>query len=271
MPIAKREPSLRDVQRWMRSRISPHDASGTPMQTPGGLLRPQRGTPGNERLAVYAEGYRVRMREALLEMYPAVAHVLGDQAFGGLAQGYATRHPSRDYNLSMVGRHLPEFLATAPSAESLPFLADLAALEWLVCQAFHAFEQPPVAPDAFASLAPERADRLTLCFQPSVGLVASRWPILDVWESRRTPHGQINIDLADRPQRVLVARAGLQVRCELLDAPQYALLEGLRSGRTLGEACAALAPLPGVEALPIAAWFTRWVHEGLITGRGFAA
>lgn len=258
------EPSLHELQRWMKSRIRPGGGASPTAQAVRVSLNAQRGTPGEDRMAVYAGGYLARMREALAEAYEAVHRVLGERAFTELAEGYARRHPSRDYNLSLAGRHLPVFLLDWPLTQALPFLPDLAALEWLVCQAFHAFDGSPLETAPLAGRPLEAWDRARLVFQPSVGVIASAWPILDLWDARTRPRGEIQIDLVGRPQRVLVFRQRLQTRCELLDARQFELLEGLLAGRTLGAVCDDFARQADDAPPPIAEWFARWAGQGLI-------
>ena len=254
-------PSLRDVQQWFASRVSPHQAPGG---TGPDLLNAQRGTPGTARLSVYAGGYIARIRQALAEVYPALAHVMGEGAFTELSGDYARTHPSHEYNLSFAGRHLPGFLASWPRTAQLPFLPDLARLEWLVCMAFHAFDEPPMDLQALAQLSPTAWERLRVVFQPSVGLVASAWPILDIWNARTRPRNEIAIDLVNRPQRVLVSRQGMQVRCALLEPAEYDLLAGLLAQRTLGEVCGALAASEADAMPPVAAWCSAWAKQGLI-------
>ena len=243
----------------MKSRIRPA-GSPPPVRSATDTAEELLNAPA-ERLSVYAGGYLARMRESLAEVYEAVRFVLGERAFTELAHAYAARHPSRDSNLSFAGRALPEFLAGAPVSRRLPFLPDLARLEWLVCQAFHAFEQPPLDPARLAALPPEAWDQLRLSFQPSVGLAASAWPIRDIWTARRQPRETVNLELAGRSQRALVFRHGLDVRCELLDEPEFRLLAELLAGRSLGDACLALSQ---VEPSAVTPWFARWMREGLI-------
>ena len=229
-------------------------------------LNPQRGTPGTERLVVYAEGYQVRIQQALAELYPAIRHILGGKTFAAMSEAYAARHPSHDTNLSFMGRYLPEFLVTYSLTRELPFIADLARLEWLVSRAFHAFDQPPLDPAQLSTRSPDQWERLRFAFQPSIGLVASSSPVLDLWEARNRPRADINIDLVNRPQRVLVSRRDLQVRCELIEPPQYAVLEGLLGGQTLGAVCRTLSERSRRESLAIQQWFARWRQAGFIVG-----
>ena len=257
------EPSLHDVQRWMKLRIRPGAKQGLASDAGAVTLNPQRGTSGTERLAVYAQGYVTRMREALAEVYEAVHHVLGEQRFSVLAAEYALRYPSDNYNLNFAGRHLPEFLAAAPPTERLPFLPDLARLEWLVCLAFHADDQTCLDPASLSSLAPERWSQLRLIFQPSVGMVASSWPIQDLRQARHQPRETINIDVSNRPQRVLVFRQQLQVTCELISEAQQRFLERLLQGCLLGEACEMLTDSQTTPE-ELVAWSSHWASSGLI-------
>ena len=261
------ELSLAEFQRWMKSRIRPaSSASGPPADA---LLNPQRGVAPEERLAVYADGYVARTRDALADVYEAVRQVLGDPSFAALAVTYAARYPSHEYNLSFSGRHLPELLAGSPDTRRLPFLPDLARLEWLVCQAFHAFEAPAMSVTRLASVPPDLWGRLRFSFQPSVGVIASAWPIRDIWAARHQPRETMDIAVEGRPQRVLVFRRGLEVACELLDEPQAAVLKALLAGRVLEDAVN--GAVGGSAPADVTGWFAHWMRERLIVDVALAS
>lgn len=237
-------------------------------EAPGGLppvpLNAQRGTPGAQRLAVYAHGYRARLRQALEDVYPALRHLLGETEFSTLAAAYAARHPSRHYNLSRAGERVPEFLAGWTLTSRLPFLPDLAALERLVSRAFHAPERPPRDLSGLAGLSPGDWEQLRFTFQPSVGVLSSAWPVLDLWQARAQPRDAIDIKVDGRAQAVLVYRQGVEVTCEAIEPSLYALLSRTLEGAPLGEACAHAVAQAPVEPSAIQAWFTRWGSRGLI-------
>ena len=258
------EPSLREFQQWMKERIrSSHGAA--PAAEPDAPVDPQRGTPGEARVAaVYGGAYTARIQDALAEVYEAVRFVLGESAFTQLAHEYVARYSSHDYNLGFAGRHLPELLAGSPWSQRLPFLPDLAQLEWFVCQAFHAFDQPPVDLAPLSGLSLAQWERVRAIFQPSVSLVASSWPIRDIWASRVQPRHTLNLDVINRPQRVLVHREGMTVTCELLEEGPHRVLERLLAGDDLGAACVVLARIEGTERFQASEWFARWARHGLI-------
>lgn len=257
------EPSLQQVQRWMKARIR---------STPGGstgelaaCLNEQGGAPGIERLSVYAGGYLTRTEKALAEVYEAVRHVVGKPAFTELAKAYARQHPSGEYNLTFRGRSLPAFLETSPLTERLPFLPDLARLEWLICRAFHAREQPPLDAARLMALPLEAWERARLSLQPSVAFLASAWPVRDIWEARKQPREAIAIDVVDRPQRVVVYRQGFTVKCAVVEEAEGAFLDGLLAQRRLGELCESLAAR-GVEQDRLFRWCAHWMQLGLFIG-----
>jgi hypothetical protein len=257
------EPSLVEVQRWMKARIRP---GGESLADAGNVLNPQRGVPGFERLAVYAEGYQARIHEALAEVYEAVQFVVGKRAFLKLSRDYTRALPSQDYSLTLVGRHLPDFLKTHALTRSLPFLPDLGRLEWRVCLSFHAVEQEKLDPSELSSLPADQWQSIRLAFQPSVGVVASAWPILDLWSARKRPRAETDIALEGRAQQALVYRDALDVRCASLEPEAAALLCRLLEGMPLGQALGCLAEQEPVAGSSLQGWFALWMRLGLITG-----
>ena len=251
----------------MKARILPQTAEGV---TELSFLNPQAGVPGCVRMRVYADGYVARLHEALCEVFEAVRFVIGEQRFFELSSAYAKAYPSHDYNLSLAGRHFPAFAGAEALAASLPFIGDLATLEWRVCLAFRASLQPPLDPAKLAAIPADAWDRLQFYFQPETTLVASEWPLVDIWAARKQPREGVAIPVEGRPQRVLVYRSGLDVLCEPIELLQADVLAGLLAGKSLGQAWEnALAQTAesddSEEAPDVGAWFSRWMRQGLIT------
>ena len=236
------------------------DASATAVAA---LIAPPRADTPATRLRIYADGYPARVQEVLAETFPAVAHVIGEPALARLTHRYVRTTVLRSYNLNEAGSHLPRFLRRDPLTERLPFLPDLAELEWRVAVAFHAHERPPLDPAPLATWTMADWERTVLGFQPSVALVCSEWPIRSIWECRETPIEQIDLDLRDRPERVLVYRSGLQVHCESVDRHEAGILADLLAGRSLGEVARRGASVRDGDTV-LAATFARWMRAGII-------
>jgi hypothetical protein len=258
--------SLADHQRWLASLIlAPERLS----EDPTGAVRPvalDDVEDARARLGAYVNGYPARLREALAEAYPAVCVVVGEDTFRALVERYRPAVPAGVYSLSDIGVSFPAFLAGDELSARLPFLHDLAALEWSVLRAFHSFECGRFDPAPVVGWGLEDWERARLRFQPSVAVRCSAWPILDLWRLRDTSpeaRREIDVEIDDRPQSVLVSRRELTVSCELLSPEKAILLAELLVGATLGRAVESL-PETTTESLDVGAWFAEWTAQGLV-------
>jgi hypothetical protein len=166
--------------------------------------------------------------------------------------------------LNDVGRGLPRFLRRDPLAAALPFLPDLAELEWKMSRAFHATERPPADTAGLAALCEDEWTRVVFELQPGVGTVVSRWPIRTLWESqpagRASPGGT-----GGDGETAIVYRRGLVVRLESAGRSEVRTLAAVRRGATLSAALEA-ALGHGVPAVEAAAWPGRWQRLGILSG-----
>ena len=135
-------PSLSTVQRRLAADILRHAAGG---DEAGGdlvaMLRLPDATDAETRLDVYRNGYPARILEALREAYPSTANICGEGSFANLTRRYLRGCDVSRSSLNDIGRQLPQHCGRDPLAAKLPFLADLARLEWAVLCAFHSHQQ----------------------------------------------------------------------------------------------------------------------------------
>ena len=67
-----------------------------------------------ERLAIYANAYRLRLLEALGTDYPGLHTVLGDDDFDAMGRAYIAAHPSPYFSLRWFGDRMERVSAHAP-------------------------------------------------------------------------------------------------------------------------------------------------------------
>lgn len=259
-------PKLAEVQRLFEECVLPNSKDAYAKGRIAKMLNPQGGDPGKDRLSVYAEGYTARMNESLTEVYPAVKHLVGEPTFLKAAFGYSKKYPSKNYNLSLAGKHYSSFLKKSSLALRLPFLPDLADLEWEIAESFHTFDLPAADMTKLHEFSEEDWQSIILKLQPSVRLIASRWPVLDLWNVRAKPPKNISLRLEGRPQNVLVYKGSGIVRCELISREQHLLLKDLLTGKTLGKALSRFVSLKDPSRLAFSDWFAGWAAKGIITG-----
>src|SRR5207249_4055454 len=71
------------------------------------------------------------------------------------------------------------------SAQRCSPATSVARLEWAMNVALHAPDAVPLEPEALRTLPPPALARLTLRLDPSVTLLASRWPVDAMWDANQ--------------------------------------------------------------------------------------
>lgn len=211
------------------------------------------GTPG---MAVYRANVFGNRAHALAAAYPIVRRIVGAEFFDDLVRRHARAHPSASGDLNEYGAHLADFVAAFPHTQDLPYLPDVARMEWLAHRAYYA--QDP-APFSVAGL--DESSRLQLT--PPCALLASEWPLTRIWTAHQDDYeGAIDVDLRSGPDRILVHRPRWRALVRRLAPGDYRFLDCARRGRPLGEALeAALGAEPGFDpSLALA----RWIDAGVI-------
>lgn len=224
-------PSLHDTQSRVISALLRGDAS----HDAAALLRPTRGVGAARRLQVYRNNLHASLGNALAAVYPVVARLIGDACFRQLARGYVTRHPSTSGNLHGFGNRLPTFLRAQASLADLPYLADVAALEWASHEVYHESDGTSFDLASFAHVPAEDQARIRLHLQLATRFVASPYPVLAIWRANQSADDAAvtPVALDEGEARLLVARAGFEVEFRVLGLAEERWLRALAEGRTL--------------------------------------
>ena len=195
-------------------------------------------------LAAYRHQALAGWRAALAGDFPVVERLVGAAFFGGLAERYSVAWPSRSGDLNVYGRDFAQFIEGDPHAAQLPWLADVARLEWAVAECLAAADAP--APDfaRFAALQPGEQERAPLTLHPAARRVSSPHPILAIWEANHperdgTPEG------SGGASRVLVTRVEGHVRPHAVDAAEWRALAALEDGASVSRLADALGGAAG--------------------------
>lgn len=220
---------------------------------------------GTERVQVYRNNAFASLSQALAAVYPVVARLVGERYFAQLARAYIRAHPSRSGNLHDFGSALALFVGGLPDADELPYLANVATLEWAYHETFHAADAAPLDLARLAEVAETEHGRLRFKLHPATRLVASRYPIYAIWAANQDgAHCESTIDLDAGPDYLMVARRGLETFVARVAPGDFALAAEIAAGATLAQACdAALAADPATD---LGAAFGRLVASGTIAG-----
>jgi hypothetical protein len=193
-----------------------------------------------QRLGLYRTNVFGNYLEALRATYRCVENLVGRACFARYAERFIRETPSRSGDLNRYGGELAAFLARSPIADQLPYLPDVARLEWLLDQVFYEADHAPLDLQALAQIPAHRYAALRFELNPASRLLQSAYPLLRIWQvSRPEHHGDEVVALDSGPDYLLVRREGFDPVVEAVSAAEYVLLVQLRDGESLDAACAA--------------------------------
>jgi hypothetical protein len=226
---------LRELQQSFAQAVL--DREGPP---PAGLVSDR--LSASDRFSAYRNNVVVSLVNVLAAAFPATMAMAGQENFRFAASLFVRAHPPSQARLLAYGADFPTWLGRFKPAESKPWLAELARLEWARNEALFAADAEPIRIETLAGLPPESIPALRFDLLPSARLVASDWPIHFLWQAVLESGEPPKEAPERRAQQVLVLRPGLSVKQLPLEPGDAALIGALHAGETFAAAAeAALA------------------------------
>jgi hypothetical protein len=223
-----------------------------------------RGLSPSQRLQVYRNNSHSALSSALRSVYPATERLVGEEFFAAAAHDYLQANPSHSGNIQDYGGAFPEFLHGFAPAASVPYLADVARLEWDRVQAALAPAHTPLDLAALARVPAELQPELHFSQQPACRILGSDYPVLAIWEFCQASEDADGLNIGGPGECVLIARPRLDVYARRLTAGEFCFLTSLSKGAAFAAACAeALQAEPGFD---VVARFGALVQEEILTG-----
>lgn len=221
-------PTLHELQSAMRRSLVYRD------QTAAQAMLAPHVPP--KHLDIYRNTFLLTLTKALRLSFPAVEKLVGTAFFESAAQLFIADHPPDVAWLDQYGAALPGFLREFAPAATLPYLHDVARLEWAAHRALHAVEAEPLDPAALAAVSPEDHGRIRLIAEPSLTLLELAYPADVIWHAvllgDDAALGKIALDAG--PVHLLVARGASGVDITRLDRRPWQFLARLCAGDPLG-------------------------------------
>ena len=192
------------------------------------------------RFDIYRGNARANAAKALAAAYPIIGKIVGGEFFSGLAREYESRFPSVSGDLNEYGESFAAFLATFAPAQDIPYVADVARLEWRAHRAHYAADAKPFDPARLGSVPAERQLHLIPKLHPACSLLHSGFPLARIWEVHQESYqGEFEIDFSRDPAGVLVYRPRFRVEVRRTGDAEAAFLAAAQDGETLEAALTA--------------------------------
>jgi len=228
--------ALEDLQRLFRQALFAARPDEAAVLDASRLLSRGPGLSRHEQLSIYRRGIRGTLQNALGRIYPACRKLTGPEFFDAMARRFILETPSHSPDLADYGAGLAGFIAAFEPAGSLPYLPDVARLEWSWHRAFHAADEGGLRLDALARVTESQAGGLVLQLPDAASLLASDYPVHRIWETNQDDFtGDDAVDLGEGGVRLIVWRKDLEMRVEPLAEGEWVLLEAISRESSLAE------------------------------------
>lgn len=224
--------TLREIQRAVARSIRSPDDGEALRHIADDMIAPA------DRLGIYRNNAAITLVGALRIAYPAVEKLVGAEFFEGAARIFIERHPPRTAYLNDYGAEFADFLGAFPAVAELPYLPEVASLEWAVSAALNVPDVPALEPAALADLGASEHDRVRFVPHPSVRLLSVHYPADIIWRAvlGGDDAALAAIALTVEPIWLLVHRGTEGVGMRRLTQQEARLTAMLCSGAALSEA-----------------------------------
>ena len=223
--------SLRDVQTAFMSSIFATDDAAVAAHIESA---DSHGKP----MAIYRNNVYTALTKALEAIYPVIGRLVGEAFFKFAARRYIDAYPSTSGDLNRFGAHFAEFLGSFEYAASLPYLPDVAQLEWCCHQTYLAGDDQPLDLARLAAIPPQDYGRLRFRLNSACRLLHSAWPIDAIWRVNQPDYpGEQSVDLTTGGVSLLIQRHHNRIRLTALSAAEWRFLTALNDKQSLAAAC----------------------------------
>jgi hypothetical protein len=231
------------------------------------LKQPANDTP-EVMFGVYKNAYALRLIEVIENDHEYLKVYLGEEQFDRMARGYVKAHPSHTPNARWFAHDLPEFLASTGPWSKHPELAELAALERALNDAFDAADAPIVSMAELEGFDPEDFASAVFAIHPSMRLIRVTSNAASIWSALKSEERPPKAETLAEPVDVLVWRQSSASRFRLLGREEAMALGESAKGVPFGVLCEMIATMddPDTAALRAGGYLRGWIEAELVSG-----
>jgi hypothetical protein len=224
-----------------------------------------------EQLEIYREQFWLRHTASLLEDFPGLSGILGQEDWERLSESYLAEVTPTAWSLRDLGKDLPGHVERAAWLPHHELCVDMARLEWAYVELFDAAGAPPLDAAKLAAIPEEAWATARIVLAPAVALLRVAYPVGELRRKLResTATGTA-VPIPERDPAALVLYRGADLRLydtRVSDAA-FAVLGELSRGVPLVPACERAASHVPDAAEEIeertGEWFLDWGRRGWV-------
>lgn len=232
------------------------------------LLSMEPASKSNRDLAaitVYRNTVTKGFIDALAANYPTVFKLVGEEWFAAAALHFVRRAPAPTPVLAEYGKDFAGFLEHFAPAQELPYLCEVAKIDWLRIESYLAPDAPILQPTAL-QVPGEQLLETRLRLHPATRLCRVGHSAASIWLHNHADNAAAELHISDTHEHALIVRHH-DVTVMALSVIEYEFTNDIDHGATLGEA--AMMALAGDAEFPLAETLAKLISAGCFADNQF--
>ena len=203
-----------------------------------------------ESLAVYRGNVIGTLTKTLMSTYPVCCQLVGERFFEATAKAFVGQFPCLSPNLADYGEQFSDFLANFKPVANLPYLPDLARLEWHWGQVFIGENTKELDFQRLGEVPQENWGDLIFYLPKNGVLLESAYPIHRIWEVNQPEYqGDRVVSLEEGGIKLFLWRKGYNMRIDLPNDSEWKLLKAFQGNDSFEAICEKLDGVVDVGSL----------------------
>ncbi len=218
-------------------------------------------------LGIYRDAYVLRLIDVVANDHELLRLYLGEDRFRAMVRSYIECCPSQSPNARWFAHRLPEFLEANEPYSRQPILAELAALERALNDAFDGVDAPLLSMSDLAVVPPEEWAQLSFVCHPTVTCLEVHSNVGAIWSALKAGAEPPPCTLSDDARRIIVWRHDATSMFRELGPEEAMMWTEMGKGARFGDLCTLLATYDDPAGAPMraAGYLKVWLEAGLLS------
>ena len=198
-----------------------------------------------QRIQIYRNNFIISLSEVLEATYPCCKAVVGDECFAQLARQHVLTRPLKEGNVTDYGDRFVDTISSQTRViAAVPYIVDLARLEWLVDRASQHVAIASNFPfEQLARITEDNFSQLTLEVAEPVYFFDSQYPVASLWQMITSDQVE-SVDIT-RSESVIIQHRQEGMLVIATTPSAIKLMRLCQQGQPLGEADDSMLALLG--------------------------
>ena len=199
------------------------------------FIKETSGKSAEQQLSIYRGSIFGGLKKALAETYPVTKELVGEDFFNMMLGQYIKYYPCQVQDLNDYGKELAEFIQGLKQVRSVPYLAEVAELEWFYNVCLNS-EMENNNLEEISLLNDEQQGKIKFNFPKGTGLICVTYPVDLIWDSH-VNSSEKDIDLNKECVYLIIWKNVTNVEINRLSDKQFYFLKNIKDESSFSNVC----------------------------------